>query len=226
MEQPKINLTVSTVGIFIAAFAIVLSVAYPETEQLTVRASKAVNYFKPAKVVEPEVVDLSGEITPAKLELILKSVAAQANIVGDEWSAFMAQCAHETMGFLSLVEFGTIAYFRKYDPRHSPSMAQTLGNTKPGDGARYRGRGYIQLTGRYNYRIAGQALNLPLEAHPELAAVPHIAAHIAVWYWNHRVRPNVQDFTNVRAVTRPINPKLRGLRDRKAKFKEYQLAQL
>ena len=48
-----------------------------------------------------------------------------------------------------------------------------LGNTQPGDGQRYKGRGLIQLTGRANYREAGKALNLPLEQQPELVKNDH-----------------------------------------------------
>jgi predicted chitinase len=164
--------------------------------------------------------------TTLSLEQLLKQAAVNAGLSGNELAAFMAQCAHETMNFFSLVETGTPAYFNRYDPLHAPSRAARLGNTRAGDGERYRGRGYIQLTGRYNYRIAGDALSLPLEDHPELAAVPHIAASIAIWYWDSRVRPRVDNFADVRAVTRPINPGLAGLAERRTKFKSYQVALL
>jgi peptidoglycan L-alanyl-D-glutamate endopeptidase CwlK len=54
----------------------------------------------------------------------------------------------------------------------------TLGNLGPPDGARYKGRGFIQLTGRANYLVYGERLGQPLEESPELANVPRIAAQI------------------------------------------------
>jgi putative chitinase len=118
--------------------------------------------------------------------------------------------------------------FRKYDPKFAPRKAKALGNTKAGDGARYKGRGYIQLTGRYNYKRAGKALGLPLEEKPELAENPEVAAKVAVWFWQQRVQPKVNNFNDVRAVTKPINPGLNGLQDRKDSFidfKKFKLAQ-
>ena len=76
-----------------------------------------------------------------------------------------------------------------------------MGNIKDGDGIRYKGRGPIQITGRANYRAAGQALGVDLENNPKRAADPDvgkflilfiftnlilIAFRIATWYWNSR----------------------------------------
>ncbi len=58
-----------------------------------------------------------------------------------------------------------------------------MGNIHPDDGYKYRGRGYIQLTGRENYTKAGAALNLDLVNNPDLAATHKNAARIAAWYW-------------------------------------------
>lgn len=157
-----------------------------------------------------------------KIEGILSNVAQKAGIAGTELKQFLAQCAHESANFTSLEEIGTPKYFaRKYDKRFSPKKAKALGNVKPGDGAKYKGRGYIQLTGRYNYAKAGQELGLPLEQHPELAARPDIAAKIAVWFWQNRVKPRVQNFTDVPQSTKPINPSMAGLPSRQAKFDQY-----
>lgn len=156
-------------------------------------------------------------------EALLVREAKKAGMVGDELAQFLAQCAHETHDFNSLVEYGGSLDFRKYDPKYAPKKARALGNRKPGDGARYKGRGYIQLTGRYNYKKAGEALGLPLEQKPELVERPDVAAKVAVWYWKSRVRPKVDDFSNTTNSTKPINPGLNGLEDRKQNFKDYKM---
>lgn len=154
-------------------------------------------------------------------ELLLQKTAAKAGLKGPELAQFMAQCAHESWDFSRLKEKGGSLDFRKYDPKFNPQTAKILGNTKIGDGQKYHGRGFIQLTGRENYRRAGKALNLPLEEKPELAEQPDIAAQIALWYWNSRVKPYVQNFADTASVTKRINPALRGLQDRVENFKDY-----
>lgn len=155
-------------------------------------------------------------------EKLLAKHAQAAGITGIELAAFLAQCAHETHDFNSLEEYGNAKYFRKYDIRFNKEKAKILGNVKAGDGARYKGRGYIQLTGRYNYMMAGKALGLDLEKNPELLEDPETAAKVSIWYWKNRVQPNVSNFENVAAVTKQINPGLRGLADRKQNFKDYK----
>jgi putative chitinase len=167
-----------------------------------------------------EIVNVSG----TSHEALLKKVAKAAGITGTELAAFLSQTAHETMNFQHMVEIGSDRAFRKYDPKHAPKKARALGNTKVGDGVKYKGRGYIQLTGRYNYKRAGEALGLPLEQQPELVEKPEVAAKVAVWFWQQRVQPKVDNFKDVTAVTKPINPGLRGLADRKEKFQAYKVA--
>jgi predicted chitinase len=232
MENPKQqrNLAVSASLTFATVFVLVSILTYwsikPSTaaavEQSNLRVSGLVLDTQPVAKLKAPAVNLSG----TDLEAVLKKAAQRSGLTGSELAAFMSQCAHETMNFFSLVEIGSPEYFRRYDPVHAPARARTLGNTRAGDGERYKGRGYIQLTGRYNYRLAGEALGLPLEAHPELAAQPHIAATIAIWYWEWRVQPNVTNFADVQAVTRPINPGLNGLADRRVKFQTYRVALL
>ena len=153
--------------------------------------------------------------------------AAKANgIRGTELAQFLAQCAHESANFKNMEEIGDANYFaRKYDPKYAPKTAKILGNTKVGDGELYKGRGFIQLTGRDNYTRAGQALNLPLADNPALAARPDVAAVIAVWYWKNRVASKVKNFHNTRQVTKAINPAGKGLTSRQDQFKQYQVAQ-
>jgi|GEM_PF-5538382 len=91
-------------------------------------------------------------------------------------AAFLAQLAHESCQLRYFEELGDDDYFHQYDPGQPNAAA---GNTEPGDGPRYHGRGPIQLTGRGNYRAAGQALGLDLEGDPELAASPDVGFRIA-----------------------------------------------
>lgn len=91
----------------------------------------------------------------------------------------LATAWHETAHSMQpVLEIGGPAYFtRMYDIKgQRPHVARDLGNTMPGDGARYPGRGYVQLTGRKNYRHAGERLGYPLEGNPTLAARRDIAA--------------------------------------------------
>jgi putative chitinase len=95
----------------------------------------------------------------------------------------LATAYHETAGTMQPVrEYGGPAYFTKmYDVTgNRPEMARRHGNTSPGDGPRFCGRGFVQLTWRCNYAKAGAALDVDLVANPDLAMQPAIAAAIMV----------------------------------------------
>lgn len=98
------------------------------------------------------------------------------------WVAYaLATTWHETAYTMQPVrEYGGNAYFKRmYDPQGArPKVAKVLGNTMPGDGALFAGRGYVQLTGRTNYDRAGKATGYPLLGNPDLAMRPDIAAEI------------------------------------------------
>lgn len=133
----------------------------------------------------------------------LPSCIAEAELTDDKrLAAFIGQCAEESAGFATLVEY---ASGKAYEGRRD------LGNIEPGDGARYKGRGLIQLTGRENYREAGLALGLSLEAHPEQAAVFPAAAQVAGWFWKTRALNGLADGWNIAAITRKINGGENGL---------------
>jgi hypothetical protein len=92
--------------------------------------------------------------------------------------AVLATVATEVGSFEPINEFGDDGYFtRMYEGRAD------LGNVQKGDGARYHGRGYIQLTGRHNYASYGKKLGVPLEANPELALDPQVAARVVACYF-------------------------------------------
>jgi putative chitinase len=113
------------------------------------------------------------------------------NAILDQWEArggddrhlayMLATAWHETARTVQPIkEMGGTKYFtRMYDIKgEHPDRARLLGNLAPGDGARYCGRGYVQLTGMRNYAKAGSELDLPLVAHPDLAMNPGVAARI------------------------------------------------
>lgn len=158
-----------------------------------------------------------------ELENYLAKVAHSAGITGVELAQFLAQMKHESWDFTKLKEHpkGKRYFSRMYDIMHSPRTAKILGNVKRGDGEKYHGRGFIQLTGRGNYQQVQDALDIPLIDNPDLASNPEVAAKIAVWYWNKRVRPFVRDFTDTASVTKKINPALKGLANRQANFEKY-----
>jgi len=120
---------------------------------------------------------------------------------------FMGQLSHESGRFAYMEE---IASGAAYEGRRD------LGNTQPGDGRRYKGRGPIQLTGRANYRTVGARLGLDLEGNPELAARPEIGLRIALDYWASRKINQWADADNLNRVTRLINGGTNGLADRVA----------
>lgn len=132
----------------------------------------------------------------------------------DRICAALAQFAHETGGFRWLRELGSARYFQRYEGRPE------LGNTQPGDGARFRGRGYIQLTGRTNYEQMQQWFpDIPLMEQPELAEQPQYAALFSCRWWVSRGLNELADAGKFQTITRRINGGLNGLEDRVRRYK-------
>jgi predicted chitinase/5'(3')-deoxyribonucleotidase len=179
---------------------------------------------KPSVIQQVSKQDIAKSVTKNPHEVYLRKAAEKAGISGNELTAFLSQCAHETLDFKHMKERGGSLDFRKYDSKYAPKKAKQLGNKQVGDGAKYKGRGYIQLTGRDNYKKAGAALGLPLEAKPELVEKPEVAAEVAVWYWQNRVAPKVDSFKDNKAVTKTINPGMKHLDQRADKLKSFQVA--
>jgi len=122
---------------------------------------------------------------------------------------FLAQVLHESGGFVYNRElWGPTKAQRGYEGR------KDLGNTEPGDGFRYRGRGYIQLTGRENYRIAGRDLQQNFIDNPDLVAESPWNMIVAGWFWNLRNLIEYSDKDSIRDVTVRVNGGLNGLKDR------------
>jgi predicted chitinase len=126
---------------------------------------------------------------------------------------FLAQLGHESGGLRYMEE---IASGAAYEGRRD------LGNTQPGDGTRFKGRGPIQLTGRANYAAAGRALGIDLVNNPQLAARPEVGFRVATWFWQTRGLNNLADQGNFREITRRINGGYNGLADREAYLRRAQ----
>ncbi|PZQ31244.1 MAG: hypothetical protein DI559_15480, partial [Ectopseudomonas oleovorans] len=168
----------------------------------------------------------------------------------NEQAAFMAQMDHESAGFTRLEEnlsYSPKQFIKMFGARAGISTedeakailskgpeatgeamyggawgARNLGNTEPGDGHKFRGRGYTQLSGRSNYEAAGKALGIDLVSNPDMAADPEVAAKVATWYW--KSRPGLSEAAkngDVTGVTKKINGGTNGLADRQAKTEKY-----
>ena len=123
---------------------------------------------------------------------------------------FLAQLGHESGAFRYSEELASGA---AYEGRTS------LGNTQPGDGVRFKGRGLIQITGRANYGAYSKARGVDYLATPTLLATdPTVAVDSAIWYWNTRNLNSLADADNVEQITRRINGGDNGLPDRRAKL--------
>lgn len=96
-----------------------------------------------------------------------------------------------------------------------------LGNTQPGDGWKYHGRGFTQLTGRDNYAHHGKALGVDLISNPDLAAEPANAAKIATQYWKERVVALGHQHDVARA-TKDVNGRYTALEERKAAATQWE----
>ncbi|MFT3720115.1 peptidoglycan-binding protein [Pseudorhodoferax sp.] len=140
-------------------------------------------------------------------EVLAPTLAAYAIDTRLRIAHFLGQTCHESAGFRTTEEF---ASGDAYEGRRD------LGNSKPGDGRRYKGRGLLQLTGRANYRDVGRRLGVDLEADPERAADPVLSLRIACEFWKkHRIN-DACDQDDVLLVTKIVNGGSNGLADRRA----------
>jgi putative chitinase len=163
-------------------------------------------------------------ITAQQLLQILPSAGKQAGVFAyalslamdkyqintpQRMAAFIAQVGHES---------GQLRYVREI---WGPTPAQAryegradLGNTVPGDGFKFRGRGLIQITGRSNYAACGEALSLDLINNPEFLEQPQYACLSAAWFWSSRGLSSLADAGKFETITRRINGGINGQADR------------
>lgn len=126
-------------------------------------------------------------------------------------AAFLAQIGHESERLVCVKEiWGPTPAQIRYEGRVD------LGNTQPGDGKRFLGRGLIQITGRANYKAVGEALGFDFIVQPDLLEQPSNAALSAAWFWNTHGCNELADVGDFRRITLRINGGMTGYVDRLA----------
>lgn len=126
-------------------------------------------------------------------------------------AAFLAQIGHES-GQLRYVE--ELASGAAYEGR------KDLGNTLPGDGVKYKGRGLIQITGRANYALLSKEFGVDFLSSPVLLSSPEWAVKSAFWFWSKNNLNALADMSDFRQLTKRINGGYNGLADREALYKK------
>lgn len=126
-------------------------------------------------------------------------------------ASYLAQVGHES-GRLRYLE--EIASGKAYEGRTD------LGNVHKGDGVRYKGRGLIMVTGRYNYRRCGEWLGIDLESQPQLLSEPEWAVKSSLWFWDVHDLNAYADNDDLRGQTRVINGGYNGYEDRQKLYVE------
>lgn len=135
--------------------------------------------------------------------------------------AFLSQIAIESGHLVYVKELGGKDYFKKYEP--NTQKGQDLGNTDPGDGYKYKGRGLIQVTGRANYKQLSQILSQDFENIPEMLEDPIYASLSACAWWSQRIKSpfNINakaERKDIKAVTKVVNGGYNHLSERTAVY--------
>lgn len=132
---------------------------------------------------------------------------------------YLAQIGHES-GQLNYCE--EIYSGEKYDVG---SLAVRLGNTPEddGDGELYKGRGLIQITGRFNYQEISKTYHVDFIKNPELLSTPEWAVKSSLWFWERNDLNKISDSENFELLTRRINGGLTNIDDRKFIYERCKL---
>jgi len=148
-----------------------------------------------------------GALSQKQVDGIEALLAATEGLPITHRAYLLGTAKHETADTMQpITEYGGRKYFDKYD---TGKLAKALGNTPEadGDGYKYRGRGFVQITGRENYAKAGDWLKLDLLGNPDLALQPTIAAKILVrgctngWFTGKKLSDYLPgDYVNARRV--------------------------
>jgi putative chitinase len=158
---------------------------------------------------------LKGHIPDAVFSQLPATCAAYNIITPLRLAHFMAQCAHESGNFKWTTELAT---GKAYEGR------KDLGNIQPGDGVKFKGRGYIQLTGRANYEKFSKFCGEDCVTNPELVATKYPMLSAAYFFQKTKlwdICDQGSDETVVTKVSKRVNGGTNGLEDRKKKFKNF-----
>jgi putative chitinase len=159
-----------------------------------------------------EIMPNSGEKAAYYLQSLNDAMSAGGLTNCPRVAAFLAQIGHES---------GSLIYTTEIADGSGYEGITDIGNTSPGDGVRYKGRGLIQVTGKYNYQIVGDALGYNFVADPErLATVPYCVTS-AVWWWNNHSLSTIADGNTQESfdqTTRIINGGYNGKADRDSRW--------
>ena len=176
-------------------------------------------------LTEAQLAQIMPKLPQAKLLLYLPplNLAMQTCEVNTmlRTAAFIAQLAHESGEFRWMEEiWGPTDAQRRYEPPNA--LAAKLGNTQAGDGLRFKGRGPIQITGRFNYAKYGGLLGIDLIADPPRAAAPDAAFATAGLFWKTNGLNALADAQQFITITRRINGGTNGLADRQQYYAKAQ----
>lgn len=188
------------------------NVITPEAAEDLIECKTLPGFDRQRESVLPE---LAVSVMGCKLEEAVKNLPcitealAKRNILNRlNLIAVLGTIKVETGGFSPISEYGGNDYFYSlYEGR------EDLGNTQKGDGAWYKGRGFVQITGRANYADFGSKLDIPLEQHPDLALRPDIAAEILAEYFLDRRISQAANMHDWELVRRLVNGGMNGWDD-------------
>lgn len=188
-------------------------------------------------------------MAPKQIQDYLLQVANTVEWAPNELRQFLAQSQHETRNFQRMAEnlyyvepkrlYKVFTSAFKKNPKLAeryvgdPEALANLvyankngnGDVASGDGWRYHGRGFLQITGKANYAKVGRGIGVDLISKPELLETdPDVSARAAIWYWKNVVHPRVggrgKPYSDTKASTKPISPALTGLKNREKNYRK------
>lgn len=143
---------------------------------------------------------------------LISGMAANAINTPLRMAHFLAQLGHES---------GDLCYSEEIASGAAYEGRADLGNTQPGDGPRFKGRGLIQVTGRFNYTAYGKHKGrdfITPTNYNLIATDPELAVDVSCWFWIEHGLNTLADSDNARAITKIINGGLNGFPDRQARL--------
>lgn len=159
-------------------------------------------------------------MTPDKLLQIMPLAGSRAQTYAGFLTVAMTECDIDSpqrqAAFLSQLghESASLRYTEELADGSAYNDRADLGNTSPGDGPKYKGRGLIQITGKSNYRQCGIALGHDFIVEPQLLALPENACRSAAWFWSFKDLNRYADKDQYGTLTKMINGGYNGLDDR------------